>query len=163
MMNIAEKYKEEGRALGICDRVYNVLNKDTTRRELIEQWLAEPEFCLQRGWPSAERVKEDFGDLIHDYNVYVDENVKLDNAFLVVLNGKCEAVLRYGNHTGSVYARHDTELSVNVSGTGRAFISLYDNASVKVKAGAYAKAFVYRHGKGKVETEGNVIVRERCK
>lgn len=162
MMTIAEKYKEEGRLIGICDRVYNALNKDTTRRELIEQWLAELEFCLQKGWPSAERVREDFGDLIHDYNVFVDEKVELDNVLTVVLNGRCEALLRYGNHTGRVFARHDTELNVEVSGTGRVFISIYDDASIKVKTGAYAKAFVYRHGRGTVETEGNVIVRERC-
>lgn len=162
MMTIAEKYKEEGHALGICERVYNALGRDTTRRELIEQWLAELEFCLQKGWPSAERVKEDFGDLIHDYNVFVDEKVQVDNAENVVLNGKCEALLRYGNHTGRVFARHNSELTVEVSGIGRAFISIYDDANVKVKAGSYAKAFVYRHGRGKVESEGNVIVRERA-
>lgn len=160
-MSIAEKYKAEGRVLGICDRVYNALNKDTTREELIKQWLAELEFCLQKGWPSAERVKEDFGDLIHDYNVYVDEKVELNDAHCVVLNGKCTASLQYGNHTGRVFVRHETKLKVTAMGTSRVFVSLYDDAEAEITTGAFAKVYVYKHGRGKVTSDGVVIVRER--
>ena len=46
-------------------------------------------------------------------------------------------------------------------GTSRVFVSLYDDAEAEVTTGAFAKVYVYKHGRGKVTSEGVVIVRER--
>ena len=161
MMNLAEKYKEEGRRHGMCDQVFNELNPDTTKDELVEKWVANIDFAIQSGWPTVEQIKEDFGDVIHKYNVYADENVNLFDVPNVVLNGQCDASVEYKKHMGRVYARHNTNLVVNATGTSRVFVSLYDNANVKVKTTVFARVYVYQNGAGKIESEGNVLIRKK--
>ena len=161
MMSIAEKYKEEGRRHGMCDKVFNELTPEMGKAELVKKWVANIDFAIHSDWPSVEQIKSDFGGVIHEHGVYADEEIKGCGKPIVVLNGKCDATLEYNNKTGRVYARHETKLKVTAMGTSRVFVSLYDDAEAEVTTGAFAKVYVYKHGRGKVASEGVVIVRER--
>ncbi len=161
MISIAEKYKEEGRRHGMCDKVFNEMTPDMSKGDLVEKWVANIDFAIHKNWPSVEQIKEDFGEEIHAYGVYVDEKVECRDEETVVLNGNCEASLEYANKTGRVYARHGTRLKIDARGTSRVFVSMHDDAEVDVKTGAFAKVYVYRYGSGRVASEGNVTVRER--
>lgn len=160
MMSLAEKYKEEGRKHGMCDKVFEELYPEMSKDQLVKKWVANIDFAIHSGWPSVEQIKADFGDVIHKYGVYADEEVEGQEQSVMVLNGNCKAVLDYRNKTGRVYARHTSRLTVTALGTSRLFVSLYDDASIDVKTGAFAKVYVYRHGRGQVTAEGTVIIRE---
>jgi hypothetical protein len=82
----------------------------------------------------------------------------------VVIQGKSYGNLYYdGYNTADVYVRHDSDIVIDCTRMSKIFISVYDNAKVKVVQRDGASVYVYTHGdKCKVETEGEVLIRKNA-
>lgn len=154
--------KNEAVSLGLCAQWTADWRDGTSKDEMVEKFVRGIDFCISNNWPSTKDMKRYFGDVIHRHGVYVDENVGCHNSPMVILNGECVAQAEYDMaSTGEIYARHESSLRLRVAGLARVFVSLYDNAELRVECEAPAKCFVYQYGGKIVKQRGNVVVRDR--
>lgn len=161
---LSERMKKEAVWLGLCAQWTEEWGDNASKDEMVRKFVRGLDFCIEHDWPSTKVMKRDFGDVIHNHGVYVDENVECMDAPMVILNGECVADIRYdGTTTGEVYVRHKSEARIKARGLTRVFINLYDDGEVDVDCDDGCRVFVYRHG-GKVrKAVGDVIVREKEK
>ena len=161
---LSAKMKSQAVGLGLCQQWTDEWADSTSKDELVEKFVRGIDFCIEHNFPSCEVIRKEFGDVIHDHGVYVDENVIASDKPTVILNGECVAELSYsGKSCGDIYVRHDCEATVFVNGLARAFINIYDNAEVEVYCEEGAKAFVYLHGGRVRKTRGDVTIRIKHK
>lgn len=83
----------EARVKGICVNGYNIMRMDDTDA-LIEYYLQNPDWCLERDYPTLKFLKNNFSD-IENKGVFVGKKFKGE-----VLNEK--QVYIFHNCTGSV-------------------------------------------------------------
>lgn len=158
---LSDQLKGEAIDLGLCQQWQDEWRKNSSREEMAEKYVRGIDFAIKHNWPSNDFIKRLFGDIMHNYGVYIDEEVNIIDEWKVILQGKCTGNIKVEKNTSlDIYARHDSDVIIEVSGNSVAFVSLYDNAHVKVICKDFAKAFIYLHG-GTYETEGSVLVRDK--
>lgn len=105
---LSAKMKSEAVGLGLCQQWTDEWADGTSKDELVEKFVRGIDFCIEHNFPSCEVIRKEFGDVIHDHGVYVDENVLADDKPTVILNGECVAGLTYsGKSCGDIYVRHN--------------------------------------------------------
>lgn len=147
--------------MGLCAQWTSEWGASASREEMAKKYVKGIDFCIKHDFPSVEVIKRDFGDIMHDYGVYADEDVHLRHPAMVVLNGKCTGSLECGNYDASnIYVRHNSEVVIRVKELAYVHISIYDKAKVTVECAATAKCFIYKYG-GNISAKGNVVIRDR--
>lgn len=161
--NLSDKMKEEAVSLGLCAQWTAEWKDNSSKDEMVDKFVTGIDFCIKHNFPSTKVMKKDFGDVIHAHGVYVDENVRLTNPELVILNGCCVSNISYDMITaGEIYVRHDCTLSLYVRGMSFIVVNVYDNARVEVHTDEYSKCTVFQYGGEVIASEG-VKVRDRKK
>lgn len=69
MNDIKEELMEDARAKGICAEGYGLM-RGYDRDGLIGYYVANPDWCMERGFPSLRLLRREFSD-IEDKGVYV--------------------------------------------------------------------------------------------
>lgn len=160
--NLGKKLKSQAEMLGACDKGLDNLDR-LNEQELVNRYIHFIEFAIDKNWPSNEFIKENFDrSLLEHNNIYVDSVIERRNARqVVVVQGSSSGVLLYdGYTTADVYVRHDSEITIDCSRMSKVFISVYDNAKVKVLQRDGASVYVYAKSKDcTIETDGEVMVR----
>lgn len=160
--NLSDTMKEEAVSLGLCAQWTSEWEDNSSKDDMVEKFVDGIDFCIGRNWPSTKVMKKCFGDVIHDHGVYVDENVKLSNPSMLILNGECVADIDYNlAGSGEIYVRHKCSLHLKAHGASRVFVNLLDDAELHVECEDTAKVFVYQYGGKVVKSDGKVIVRDR--
>jgi len=161
--NIGKKLKLQAESLGACEKGLDNLEK-LNEYELINRYVHFIDFSIEKDFPSNEFIKENFDKaLLEHNNIYVDAEFERRNARqVVIVQGKSKGTLLFdGYTTADVYIRHDSEVTIDCSRVSKIFISLYDNAKLKVSQRDAASVYVYKHGECcEVETEGEVMQRK---
>lgn len=159
---LSDRMKSEAVSLGLCAQWTSEWVDGTTKDDMLEKFVNGIDFCISHNWPSPKVIKRDFGDVMHNHGVYVDENVDEENPKMVILNGECVAHLRYtGMGVGEVYVRHSSSLYLKVKGLSRVFVNLLDDGDVHIECEDGAKCFVYQYGGNVSSCSGPVTVRDR--
>lgn len=160
--NLGKKLKSQAEMLGACDKGLDNLER-LNEQELVNRYIHFIEFAIDKNFPSNEFIKENFDrSLLEHNNIYVDSVIERRNARqVVVVQGSSSGVLLYdGYTTADVYVRHDSEIIIDCSRMSKVFISVYDNAKVKVLQRDGASVYVYAKSKDcTIETDGEVMVR----
>ena len=160
--NLSDRMKNEAVSLGLCAQWTAEWRDNSSKHEMVEKFVKGIDFCIGKNWPSTKVMKKNFGDVIHDHGVYVDENVDLKNPKIVILNGECVANISYDwMDSGEIYVRHNSSLYLKVNGFSRVFVNLLDGAELHVECEDTAKCFVYQYGGTVVKTTGPVNIRDR--
>lgn len=156
--------RERARELGLCDQWYNDWDKESTKQELIDKYLKGIDFCIKHNYPKPAFIKEHFEEkLLLKNNIFLDNTINDSNLSKVVLLGESKGALRYnGVHTGDVYVRHNSNLTIEVTDVAKVFVEAYENCNIRIVAIGDSKVFVYWHG-GTIEYEGNVTIRDKRK
>lgn len=160
--NLGKKLKSQAEMLGACDKGLDNLER-LNEQELVNRYIHFIEFAIDKNFPSNEFIKENFDrSLLEHNNIYVDSVIERRNARqVVVVQGSSSGVLLYdGYTTADVYVRHDSEIIIDCSRMSKVFISVYDNAKVKVLQRDGASVYVYAKSNDcTIETDGEVMVR----
>ena len=160
--NIGKLLKSQAEELGACQQGLENLDK-LNEQELVNRYVHFIDFAIAKDYPSNDFIKKNFdADLLHRNNIYVDEFVERRNArTVVVVQGKCSGSLFYDGWTASdIYVRHDSDITIDCSRFSKVFISVYDNAKVRVIQHDAASVYVYRHSDNcEIITEGDVMQR----
>nr|DAL37976.1 MAG TPA_asm: hypothetical protein [Caudoviricetes sp.] len=156
------RMKSEAVDLGLCQKWTEEWADGTSKDGMVDKFVRGIDFCIEHNWPSPKVMKRDFGDVIHNHGVYVDENVDAHNPPIVILNGECVANVTYtGTATGEVYVRHQSEARIRVEGLTRCFVNLYDEGSVSIDCDDGCKVFVYQYGGCVRKVAGDVTIRDK--
>lgn len=160
--NIGKKLKLQAESLGACEKGLDNLEK-LDEQELINRYVHFIDFAVETNFPSNEFIKDNFDKaLLEHNNIYVDSEFERRNARqIVVVQGNSNGMLLYdGYTTADIYVRHDSEVTIDCSRLSKVFISVYDNARVKVTQRGGASVYVYLHGDGcSAVADGDVMTR----
>lgn len=160
-MELAEQLKQDGIAKGLCRQYQMKLKPGMPVGDMVKLFIHGIDFCVKNDYPTLEFMREHFKGESEPYGAFIDDVVTgLKNAPDTVLNGECKAMLEYNGYSVSrVYIRHQSKVSVSVSGNAIVTIDVFDNSYLAVAvAGTDAKVIVNQYGdSSKVECFGNGI------
>ena len=160
--NIGNQLKSQAEMLGACEKGLDNIEK-LNDYELINRYIHFIDFAIAKNFPSNKFIKDNFDKaLLEHNNIFVDAAIEKRNARqVVVVQGKSSGLLSYdGYTTADLYIRHDSSITIDCSRMSKVFISVYDNAKVKVFQRDGASVYVYVHGNNcKIETDGEVMQR----
>lgn len=160
--NLGKVIKSQAEMLGACEKGLDRI-EGLNEQELINRYIHFIDFALEHNFPSNEFIKENFDkSLLEHNNIYVDAVFERRNARqVVVVQGSSIGTLLFDGYTTSdVYVRHGSVVTIDCSRMSKIFISVYDNAHVKVTQRDGASVYVYLHGDGcVVESDGDVLIR----
>lgn len=160
---LSETLKDKAIRLGLCDEWTSQWGMPD-KQGLIDKYIHGIDFCIKHDYPSIEFIKRNFEkDLLHENNIFVDEDVQSRNLKCVaVLNGGCTGTLLFdGYSTCTVYARHNSNVTIDCSYMSKVFIHVYDRAKVKALQSQCASVYILTHGdECEVNTKGDISVRK---
>lgn len=160
-MELSEELKQEAVSLGLCSEWTNEWGTPD-KDELCDKYVRGIDFAIRNNFPSVEYMKANFEGIMQKHGIYVSQEICLLNPNMVIANGNCFGNIYYDRFSvGRMYVRHDSNLTVYVSGNAKIFISLYDSAKISVFCKDRAQAYIYLNG-GEIEAkDGNVYIREK--
>ncbi len=160
-MELVETLKQDGIAKGLCRLWQMKFRKGMPVKALIEMYIKGIDFCIAEDYPTLKFIRENFKGICEPYGAYIDDEVDLVNAPDVVLNGDCKAMLKYNQFAVSrIYARHKSELAVNVEDHAYVTIDAFDNSVLVVAtAGQNAQVIVNLYGNAHLTAIGDGITR----
>lgn len=159
-MDLSDRMKTEAVSLGLCAQWTADWRDKSNKHEMVEKFINGIDFCIKHDWPSCDVIKRDFGDVIHEHGVYVDETVHLRNPrSIVVLNGHCDATITFdGYAVATVYVRHDSRVSINVKDLAKIRVCAYDKSKVSINCVGHGRCTAFRYGG---DVYGNAKIIER--
>lgn len=158
---LSDRMKNEAVSLGLCAEWTAEWKDGSSKDEMAEKYVRGIDFCIAHDWPSCDFIKKEFGDVMHNHGVYVDEAVRLHNPGTVILNGHCDATITCdGYAVTNVYVRHRSRLYIVCRQMANVRVNVLDSSDVNVLCDEHAKAYVYKYS-GKVSSNENVIIRDR--
>ena len=160
-MEVNTELALEARQNGICTEWFNRLQKTTDKGELVKMYLEGIDFCLSNEYPSRAYIREHFVGMCEEYGVFLDEAIETENFRHVVALGTCYGSASYnGFSVGQVFAKHDSNITIQASGNAFVMVDIFDDTEVKVIASDSAKVCVNKYG-GVVEASstGKAIIK----
>lgn len=158
--DISKELKNKAVKLGLCTEWTEEWG-NPTKDELVDKYVRGIDFCIKHNYPSCDYMKKNFDGVMQKHGVFVDEGVDLKNPSMVIANGRTSGKIVYDAYSvGTLYVRHESELTIEASDNAFVTIETYDNCTVSVLQRSKAKVFVYNHG-GNIQAFGKVVVKNR--
>lgn len=132
-MTLSEQLKMEAVERGLCEKWQSEWGEQPTKQDLVEKYLKGIDFCIEHNWPTPDFIKRNFGGIIHDYNIYVNENVDIDYAHgTIVLLGQCKGRIRCREFSVSdIYILHDSDVAISSYDMAKVYVNVDDAAKIK--------------------------------
>lgn len=159
-MELAKQLKTDGIAKGLCQQYQGLIERCENTGQLVGLFFRGIDFCIKKDYPTLDFIRENFKGKCEAYGVFVDAEIQdLKNAENVALNGDCKAMLEYdGYSVSNLFVRHNSQVSVNVSGRAVLDIDAFDNSNLVVAvAGNTARVRVTLYGNAHVQCMGSGI------
>lgn len=160
MDTLIQQLKDTGTARGLCRPWRLKLKEGMSVEQMATLYIQGIDFCISEDYPTLGFLRSNFKGQCEPFGIFVDDVItERINAPDTVLNGECRAMLEYDNYSVSrVYARHNSQLSINVSDNATVTVDAFDDAIVVVAtAGTNARVLVNLYGNAQVECFGSGI------
>lgn len=160
-MEVVAQLKQDGIEKGLCRLWQRKLKNGLDIAELSNLYITGIDFCISEDYPALDFMRANFRGKCEPYGIFIDDEITgVNNLKNAVLNGDCKAMLEYdGFSFSNIYARHNTQASVNVSENAMVTIDAFDNSRLVVAvSGDSAIAFVNLYGNASVEVIGDGVV-----
>lgn len=155
-MKINDKLAKAAKQAGICDEWYGKIKAGVNNRQLADLYISGLKFCLERNYPDKEIIKEHFGDIAHDYGVYVDEWIELANVKKVVALGDSSGNIVCDKfNVGDIYVANDSELNIRLKDHSITRIDIYDDAVVNIDISDEARVWINEHNSNELHITKN--------
>lgn len=159
-MEVVAQLKQDGIEKGLCRLWQMKLKSGLSVAELSDLYIRGINFCVSEDYPTLDFMRSNFRGQCEPYGIYIDDEVTgVSNIKDAVLNGDCKAMLEYdGVSVSRIYARHNTQASVNVSDDALVTIDAFDNSKLVIAtSGKNAMVIVNLYGNAKAKIFGNGI------
>lgn len=161
-MELAKEIARDAINLGACKTIHSRLLNAKTKKDLIEIYSDEIDFCMAKDFPKKEFIKEHFKGSIEEHNIYVDFYATLLNPEKMIVLGKSEGQILFdGYATGRIFATHNADLIVRVKDNSFVMIDMYGDANMTISATEDAKVCINRYGNSKIDavTRGKAVIK----
>jgi len=146
-MKIAKELAKEAKKFNICKDWHDELLTLDDKKAMVKMYLKGIDFCLANDYPSNDYIKKNFGDVINDYNIFVDDEVDLINAKKCVALGSTNGLIKIDNfNVCEVFAKHESVLYIYAKDSAFIMVDAFDNSVVNIDAVDNAKVCVNRFG-----------------
>jgi hypothetical protein len=145
-MNISKELAKQAKQLGICKEWHNELKKLSDKREMAEMYIKGIDFCLSNDYPNNKYICANFGEIMHDFGIFVDDTIELKNP---------ERCIALGNTTGNieidsysvceVFVKHYAELTIKAKDNAFVVIDMFDNSVVNIAAENRARICINKY------------------
>lgn len=151
-MKLNKELAQAAKAAGVCREWYERLLQTEDPEGLADLFFNGIDFCLSKGVPSLQKIRELGPEFLNPLGLYVDQDVALGNFPRLAFFGACKGSAVYnGTQVAQIYATGDTCL--HVIGIHNAAITLdaFDNSRVTVEARDRARITVFQYEGAQVE------------
>lgn len=156
-MNASEKIREAARSAGLCDQHYQTWNRDWTIPEMVDYFIANPNWCMKNHFPTADMFKK-YGDSdeVRGKGVFVDTAVTSRSMLPTYVFMRC-SVGMIVERVCSIYLRDGCTAKIIVDKGGVLMVNVYDSCEVEVETRDGGRAIVNQHGDIKPSMKGKNI------
>jgi len=148
--------------INVCQEYAKLIPLAKSADDLMKMYVSPKgvEFCLANDFPSNKDLVAKAGDIINQYGVYIDANIKLaDRGFLVLL-GACTGTVSYdGYSVNQLFVKHKTSIQITASHHSYTLIDCFDKSDLNIICEGNARVWVNVYGKAKVAASGGGTVK----
>lgn len=146
-MKISEELLNDAIKAGLCKEHTIAWNKDWTLEDLVAYYKANPDWCLERHYPSIEYLRKNFdNETTKDLGVYVDGFITIRAVLLsYVFNGSRVGMI-VDRGAVRVYLGLKSIAKFIVKDGADLTIDYYDDSEVEVELQGSATCTIYRYG-----------------
>lgn len=156
MKDIKDLLMQEAREQGICVDGYNDM-RGFNHDELVDYYIKNPDWCLERSFPSLGLLRDNFEDQQHK-GIFIDTtfaNDKLKDNLVYVFHN-CKGAITTGLNLEKaiipmLYFANDCDMHIHCESPTRIKIPLYIFGHNNITTSGNAEFLIYRHeliGKG---------------
>lgn len=97
MASLKETLINTALEMGICNEGYRKMRRFQTKEEMVAYYLANPDWCMERNFPSLAMLREHFAD-VRDMGVFVDHTFhgELLNDLQTYIFHNCKGTIKVG-------------------------------------------------------------------
>ena len=147
--------KKDAVGAGLCAEHTDRWNTEWNKATLVEYYKANPDWCLERHYPSLAVLKEHFNDKeTQQQGVYVDSFVTLRATGLCYIFNNCKV----GVITRAVtrlYFGLETDACIIVEDGGDLVVDCYDHGKIDIELRGSARCVVYKRGDYQINITGS--------
>lgn len=156
-MQLKEMLMEEARRGGICAEGFREMRTDSIG-ELVDYYVANPDWCMERGFPSLDILRSEFSD-IEDKGVYVGKafNGEVFSDKQVYIFHDCKGTIKvamdYGNAViPMLYFANGCRMRVtctqkeNLKSPIDVPLYIFGKNDIQARSNIYAKFIKHKHG-----------------
>ena len=137
---------KEAKEKKACTEGLAQLREANDIRQLVTLFFKTLDFSLENDYPSQDLRREFFGK-VEDYGVFFRGNYNITNFKYLAAFGDSKITARYGGYSvGNVYARENSEVTIEANGNAFVVVSTADSAKVHIIASDTAKVTMIKHG-----------------
>ena len=153
-MGYNKELARAAKAAGVCQEWHERILCTETIEGLAALFFNGIDFCLSKGVPSLEYLRNIPRDVRNAVNIYVDEKgLRLGNTGRAAFFGETDAVAVYnGYQPALLYATGDTRLHILATGNAVVTLDAFDRSRVTVEARDSARVTVFQYEGASVET-----------
>jgi hypothetical protein len=131
---------------GLCAEHTAQWDSNWSQRDLVAYYKANPNWCLERHFPSLSFLKEHFDNSeVRDMGVYVNSfiTIKTIDLSYIFINCKVGAIV---TNVTRLYFGLDSIAKIVVEHGADLVVDSYDNAELEIELRGSARCIVYQYG-----------------
>lgn len=141
-MTLSEEILKQAVAAGLCAEHTAQWNRDWSEKDLLEYYRANPDWCMERHFPSLETMKKHRHP---EMGIFVDEAVTMRATDLVYIFLNCRAGI-ITNTITRFYFGLDSRAKIIVEDKGNLVVDVYDGSELEIELRGKAKCTVFLYG-----------------
>jgi hypothetical protein len=150
-MKIGKELAKQAQRFKICQEWHDELKTLEDKRAMVQMYLKGIDFCLVNDYPSNDYIRRNFGDVINDFGVFLDNNIDLINVIKCVALGLCKGRVEINNfNVSEIFIKHGSALNIVAKDNAFVMVDAFDNTVVHIEAYNHAKVCVNRYGNANI-------------
>ena len=147
MDKLNETLRNKAVALGLCEQWQRDWNTNWDYDKLVFKFYEGIDFCLSNRFPSNDFIKNHFPlNVLHKWNVIVDEKRSILNAPEAAIFGSSDATARYNaRNCGRIHIRDEASLKITAHNRSFVIVHILDKATVIAEAYEKADLILIKH------------------
>ena len=150
-MKIGKELAKQAQRFNICQEWHDELKTLEDKRTMVQMYLKGIDFCLANDYTSNDYIRRNFGDIMNEFGVFLDNNIDLVNVEKCVALGATKGRVEINDYgTSEIFVKHNSELTIIAKDNAFVMVDVFDSVVVHIEAYNHAKVCVNRYGNAKI-------------
>jgi hypothetical protein len=161
-MKLSKELAKKAKQFNICQEWHDELKTLEDKRAMVRMYLKGIDFCLANDYPSNDYIRRNFGDIMNEFGVFLDDNIDLVDMEKCVALGATKGHIEIDNFSVSeIFIKHEAALNIIAKDNAFVMIDIFDNGVVAIHAQDNAKVCVNKYGASTIHSNkvGSAMVK----